>query len=399
MQRIATQQSTQQSRTKRRIIIGTLLLLCILCASGTAAWVQLHALNKAAVPQGDPIIHYKGHRSNEVPISSTRSLSMVQAHAPTSSLPWNIALDPVHGYAYVAEPGCEPLPACPKPFPSMIGQYSYADGAFIQNFTEPVGYTSPFFIVADTAGHLWFTQPNSDAIGEFDPINNLWQQWPVKKNTQPYALAIDAHNNLWFTEFGGSQIGFLDTKTHTVVETPTPTPASDPYGITIASNGVGWFAENRNAISQIGSFTVTTNGKIRIVEHAVIALRPHLITTDTAGNVWFSEGFQGDIGEYNPVTGTNRVFPVYTGFCLDALTCKGTHISGVRADDKGNVWFTDSISGRVGYLVPATGQVVTRTLALTSHPHDGLILDKNGRVWFTEQDAFVLSVWPMSSVK
>ena len=399
MERSATPNVLAQNRSKRRVIIGTCLLLCIICASASVAWVKARTATKVSIAQMDPVIPYAGHRSDEVPLSTSRSVSLVESHASTSALPWAIALDAPHGYVWVAEPGCEPLPTCPSAFPSTIGQYAFSDGTFIQDFTEPKGYTSPFFIVADATGHLWFTQPTSDAIGEFDSINDVWQQWSVKKDSQPYDLTLDTHGNLWFTEFGGNQIGFFNTATHALVETPVPTLASDPYGITIDNKGTAWFAENRNAVSQIGSFATTTNGKITIAEHPVTALRPHLITTDKAGNVWFSEGFTGYISEYNPVDGTNRRFLVYPGTCLDVNTCTGTHISGIRADDNGNIWFSDSLSQRIGYLVPSTGQVVTRTVPPNSHPHDGLILDNDGRVWFTEQDALTLNVWPQADVK
>jgi virginiamycin B lyase len=323
---------------------------------------------------------------------------MVDAHAPTTTLPWGIALDPSRGYVWVAEPGCDPLPACATSFPSSIGQYAYSDGAFIKDFTEPAGYTGPLFVVNDAAGHLWFTQPNSDAIGELDTVNNVWQQWHVKKNAHPYDLAIDSRGNLWFTEWGVNQIGFFDTHTHTLVETPIPTANTNPYGITIDNKGTVWFAEN-SPIGQIGSFTATANGKITIVEHAVTALRPHLITTDKAGNVWFTEGFAGYISEYNPVTGTDLRYRVYSGVCLSPINCAGTHISGIRVADNGDVWFSDSLNERVGYLVPATGQVVARVLPINSHPHDGLVLDNNGRVWFTEEYGMQLNTWPMGNVK
>ncbi len=401
MQRIAVHSRAKRSHARRRILIGSLLALCVICAASTAVWVHIHTSNAATVgTQMDPVISYTGHRSNEAPLSTSRSLSMAESHAATTSMPWAIALDPSRGYAWVAEPGCEPLPKCPMSFPSIIGQYAFSDGAFIQDFTEPKGYTSPLFLVVDPAGHLWFTQPNSDAIGEFDPQNDVWNQWPLTKVSQPYAIALDTHGNLWFTEFSGNRIGFFDTHTHKLVETPIPTAQSNPYGITIANNGVAWFAENRNAVSQIGSFAVTTNGKITITEHPVAALRPHLITTDAAGNVWFTEGFAGYISEYNPVTGTNRRFLVFQGTCFASTgTCTGTHISGIRTDTHGNVWFTDSLSQRVGYLVPATGQIVVQVLPTNSHPHDGLILDNKGRVWFTEQDALTLNVVPMSNIK
>jgi len=400
MERTVPANAFPQDRSRRRVIIGTILSLCIVCASVSALWVYMHTTNtQQPLAQTNPVVPYTGHRSDEIPLSSSRSLAMVESHAPTTTTPWGIALDPQHGYVWVAEPGCEPLPTCTTVYTSTIGQYAFSDGAFIQDFTEPKGYTSPLFVVADPAGHLWFTQPTSDAIGELDPVNGVWHQWSVKKNAQPYDLTIDTHDNIWFTEFGGNQIGFFNTTTNTLVETPIPTLQSDPYGITIDSKGTAWFAENRNAISQIGSFTTTTNGKIKIVEHPVNALRPHLITTDKAGKVWFSEGFSGYISEYNPIDGTNRRFLVYPGACLNVKNCTGTHISGIRADDKGNIWFTDSLSQHVGYVVPATGQLVLHTVPVNSHPHDGLILDKNGRVWFTEQDALTLNVWPVANIK
>ena len=399
MQRIATQKGMPQNRSRRRVLIGILLALCIVCAASTAVWVHIHTSNAATpISQVDPIVHYAGHRSSEVPISSTRSLSMVKASSPTTAGPWGLTLDPAHGYVWVAEPGCEMAPICTTAFPTVIGQYAFSDGAFIQDFAEPKGYTNPLFITVDSAGHLWFTQPNSDALGEFDPVNNVWQQWPLKKNTYPYDLTFDSRGNLWFTEWGANQIGFFDTHTHTLVETRIPTAQTDPYGITIAANGTVWFAEN-SPFSQIGSFTATANGKITIAEHPVGALRPHLITTDQAGNVWFTEGFAGFISEYNPVTGTNRRYQVYLGACLNVKTCTGTHISGIRTDNNGNVWFTDSLSQRIGYLVPTTGQVVALVLKPNSHPHDGLTLDSYGRLWFTEQYAMVLNMLPESDVK
>ncbi len=399
MQRVAVKNVSPPNGSQRHILIGSLLVFCIVCASAAGLWIYMHTMNTPKpILQPNVGIPYTGHRSSEVPLSSVRSTAMVETHTPTSSIPWSLVLDPSHGYVWVAEPGCDPLPACPRTFPSTIGQYAYSDGTFIQDYMEPNGYTGPLFIVLDPVGHLWFTQPNSDAIGEFDPINNVWQQWSVKKNAHPYDLILDARGNLWFTEWGDNQIGFLDTHTHTLVETVIPTARTNPYGITLDAKGTVWFAEN-SPLRQIGSFTPTANGKIQIIEHAVTALSPHLITTDSAGNVWFTEGFSGFISEYNPVTGTDRRFLVYLGTCLNPATCTGTHISGIHVDNNGNVWFSDSLSQRVGYLVPSTGQIVTRTLKPNSHPHDGLVLDNNQRIWFTEEYGLMLNMWPMSTVK
>ncbi len=289
------------------------------------------------------------------------------------------------------------MPRCPTKFPGILGQYALSDGTFIQDDTEPSGYTSPLFVVVDKNGNLWFTQPTSDAIGEFDPQTAVWNQWSVKRGSAPYDL-LDTHGNLWFTEFAGNALGFLNTQTHKVVETPIPTTGSDPYGITLDPKGNIWFAENAPGINQIGSFTPTLSGHVKIAEYAIDGTRPHLITADRAGNIWFCEGFDGDLGEFTPASRVSRIFRVYTGLCTQTL-CSGTHISGIQADSEGNIWFSDSLSQHIGYLVPATGQRVVQTLPMNSHPHDGLNVDVYGRVWCTEQDAFLLVMKPITIFK
>jgi streptogramin lyase len=49
---------------------------------------------------------------------------------------------------------------------------------------------------------------------------------------------------------------------------------------------------------------------------------PHLITSDAAGNIWYSEGFSGYIGKFIPKTGAHQNINVSKGI-------SGTHISGL----------------------------------------------------------------------
>ncbi len=395
MNRSGFQTGPRRYLSKRKVVLFAFLGLLIVGASLSVFWtVKAHGVKEE--PPTVSSTPYIIHRSEEHPVTLTRAYSLVPSQAPTTMLPWATAFDYSNGFVWVAEPGCEPLPKCPSRIPGILGQYALSDGAFIQDQTEPSGYTSPLFVVVDTMGHLWFTEPTSDAIGEYDPVNEIWSQWSVKSGSAPYDLLFDTHGNLWFTEFAGNAIGYLNIHTHSVVETPIPTAGSDPYGITLDPKGNIWFAENGIGVNQIGSFTPTLSGHVKISEDAIEGTRPHLITADSAGNIWFSEGFDGDLGEFIPVAGTNKIFRVYTGFCTE-MSCPGSHISGVRADSKGNIWFTDSLSQHVGYLVPATGQLVVQRMNMNSHPHDGLNLDKYGRVWFTEQDAFTLLMKPINT--
>lgn len=384
----------------KRIVISIILALLLIIAGTSSSLIVTSSLTPAVQPK---VAHTQPdvvQRTEEVPVSAHRAFSMRANQEATELAPWGIALDYAHGYIWVAEPGCVPNPTCPPVTQGVIGQYALSDGNFITDFEEPGGYSSPLNVIVDGEGDVWFTQPSSDALGEFVPQDESWHQWPLRQGSIPYDLALDLHGNLWFTEYGTNDIGFFNTRTYTLVENPIPTPASNPYGITIDQHGLAWFTENAAGVDQIGSFIVTTSGTITLTEYAVGAIRPHLITTDQAGNVWYSGGFGGDIGEYQPRTGNSTSFVVYRGTCSSPSACTGTHISGIAVDSKGHIWFTDSLSQRVGYLIPSSGQVVAQTLNNSNaHPYDGLMIDSSDRVWFTEEFGLILSMLPASSVK
>ena len=108
---------------------------------------------------------------------------------------------------------------------------------------------------------------------------------------------------------------------------------------------------------------------------------PHLITSDHAGNIWYSEGFSGDIGEYIPSTKVHKNINVASGV-------SSTHISGITVDSKGRIWFDDSLSARIGAYTPSSGALKTLTLSNhNAHTYDGLALDSSGNTWFTEEYA------------
>lgn len=385
---------------KRILAISLILFAVILVGVGAFLLVSQSSLfSFQAAPVKVNQQPDKVHRSQEVPFALHRALSTTTGQQATELLPWGIAVDYARGFVWVAEPGCEAKPKCQAPTQGILGEYAYADSNLIQNFNEPAGYSSPLFVAIDKNGNVWFTEPATDAIGEFNMQSQSWNQWLLKSGSGPYDLIFDNAGNLWFTEFGSGKIGFFNPQTNQIVENAIPTPNSNPYGITMDPSGTMWFTENSAGIDQIGSFRPTSSGTTKITEHAAGAIRPHLIAADRAGNIWYSGGFDGDIGEFQPRSGNSTLFVVYRGVCVSPANCTGTHISGIDVDSKGNIWFTDSLSQRVGYLVPSTGQVVARTIHISnSHPYDGLLIDNDDRVWFTEEFALTLNMWPASAV-
>jgi streptogramin lyase len=114
-----------------------------------------------------------------------------------------------------------------------------------------------------------------------------------------------------------------------------------------------------------------------------------LITVDRGtGNIWWSEGFVGAVGVLNVASaqpGTNNGVTEYP-YTPPCATCF-SHTSGISIHN-GLVWFDDSLQNVFGSFSPSGGSF-TLLNAPTSggHPHDGLNVDSQGRVWFDEEFA------------
>ncbi len=314
---------------------------------------------------------------------NARASSTINEINTTTGTPWGIALDS-HGNAWVAEPNCQPTPpagACVLPTgPGAIDEITLSGGILTKKaFSAPAGI-NPTFLAIDGGGNVWFTDPTHNAIGEL-PAGKPYQEFTTgfSANASPYDLVFDKHGILWFSEINGDKIGAFNTTTHAVVkENPVPTAGSQPLGLAYdATHDVVWFAEN--GAKKVGSFSSASTA-ITIKEVAVSS-PPHLITLDKTGNVWYSEGTIPQVGEIPGGTGTPKDFTA----CPTA-PCGTTFIGGIGADGSGNIWFNDAPNDRVGTLNPGTSAVTEFALpSANGHPQDGLAVDGGNNIWSSEE--------------
>jgi hypothetical protein len=390
--------------SKYSIALRMLFLSCFLLASMAGVFAMLFHARSAA--HADP--------------------TLIQANTPVINSnfpaidPWALTFDNSGKNIWVAEPQCDVnvsgAQVCSHTFNSGFLEYrasGFNSGSTPTLLYEPSGYSSPFFVKFDSAGNMWFTEPNTDSIGEYD-TSGSWHQWTVPTAAaNPFDLTIDlVHDTIWFTELSvsASKIGEFIPSTATFNEYPTPTSGSQPYGITgpdPATNSI-WFTENSQYVHRIGRLMLkadgTPNGAVQEYltnSSSANGITPHLITYDTTGDIWWSEGYDGQIGELVISKAANGTSNGVTEYTVPAPDCPnpppqgvdcGTHISGIAVDSNGVVWFDDARSSRYGSFNPSAsaGQqfniyIIGGCVANNTHPHDGLIVDGSNNVWFTEE--------------
>ncbi|GCE13830.1 Vgb family protein [Tengunoibacter tsumagoiensis] len=359
-------QSKQRGVFSFPMVRSWLIVVVCIVASGLAAFVWM--------------MHLQAH-------------AMTLSEYPTTLNPQGMVLDR-SGHIWVSEPGCTMNPLCQTAQLGVIGEYSVADGQKIHDFAEPAGslFSSPAFLALDQNENIWFTEPNSDAIGEFMPATNSWKQWNTSRGAVPYGLLFDEHGNLWFSEIKGNKIGFLNPTTHTIVENALPSSNAQPAGLAKTPDGTIWFTEH--AQPQIGSFQPTSSGVLSqttITEYTVTA-RPDAIAADQTGALWYSEGDAGSIGEFFPATGGQASFKV-TG-CTGA-SCPRSFIAGIVVDSSGKIWFDDTLQNTLGVFDPHTGGLGNLKIEhVHASPREGLVVDDQNNIWVTEWGANLLAELP-----
>jgi streptogramin lyase len=309
--------------------------------------------------------------------------------------PWGTATDAA-GNIWFAEPGCDFAPTCPANTPTgQIGEIKASSHAIVLYTLPNIAGNQPIFLTFDGAGKLWFTTPNNDMIGEFDPSSRLFVgQWAVTPGSGPWDLTI-AGGKIWYTEHLVSAVGAFNPSTHAYQDFPTPTASSFPYGIA-ANGGLIWFTENNSAVDQVA--VLDTAHSNAISEYPIVAPKtgtPHLIAIDSSGHPWWTEGWANTIATLDPAAAIPGQCGTASGTCtgvkrfqLPQSACStGTHVSGIAIQGSANlVWLDNSLSGQVGSFSPSTATFALNTLSDCGvHPHDGLILDTAGNVWFDEE--------------
>lgn len=321
------------------------------------------------------------------------------------SYPWGLAFD-TNGNAWVAEPNCDPNPVCGGNITGNIIQVNRSAFTVQHTFVEPANYSSPLFLAIDANGNIWFSEPRSNAIGELVPnaTGGSWNQWRVPTaNAAPFDLAFDSRGNLWFTEILANKIGEFNPSTHLFTETATPSANSKPYGITgpDSTTGAMWLTENNPTVARVASFIPPASGALAtssvreyLTNSSGTGATPHLITFDRSGDIWWSEGPNGEIGRLIIAQAQNGTKSGVTEYRAPAPTCTagcGTHISGIAVDSSGTVWADDSLSARVLSFSPSsaafTQYVVGGSESSNAHPHDGLAVDSSSDVFFSEEFA------------
>jgi streptogramin lyase len=145
---------------------------------------------------------------------------------------------------------------------------------------------------------LWFVEQSSNQIGSFNPSSQTFAEYTIPSaKAFPQDLALDDEGNVWFTELTPGKLGELTPSSGNIIETNIPAGPGDipcgPVGVTVAKDGTVWTTcEFSNQIDEY----FPQNGTFTGYDLPVVYSAPVQILFDGEGNLWFTASDAGMLG-------------------------------------------------------------------------------------------------------
>jgi virginiamycin B lyase len=218
-------------------------------------------------------------------------------------------------------------------------------------------------ITTGTDGNLWFTDPNSGAIGRLTTRGQITEFALPTAAAVPTAI-VAGPGGLWFTEEAADKVGRI-SYAGAITEFPLPAGAR-PTGIAVGPDEALWVAEKgRGKIARLAPSGAVTEFALPDPESL-----PHAIVAAPGGDLWFSEEGGPRIGRITPVGAIDEFrVPVRSG----------TYDLAFAGD--GNLWFTSGY--RIGSIA-VTGEVGEPACVDSSCrlPVNAIAKGPEGGLWF-----------------
>jgi streptogramin lyase len=277
-----------------------------------------------------------------------------------------------------------------------IGEFVSANSSF-REFRIPEPGARPAALALDTSGRIWFAdQSGTGSVWMLDPSTSQFVQYKTKTtNSTPLFVLIDEGGDVWFTELTGNNLGELVYPTYSMLEFSLPTPSSGPAELVLQRNASRiWITETYD--NKLASFDLASHSFVEY-SPSVSLKSPIGIVVDRGGRLWLSEHGGSSIVEFDPKVLTWRKYP--TSLPPPSAQYGISAPATLALDGRGNLWFVEHFSNRVGRLNSTSGSIdefVIQTPGGYAYSVQNA-LDSGGNFWFTDYSANEINFVPANS--
>ena len=240
----------------------------------------------------------------------------------------------------------------------------------IIQFQIPTLHGLPYGIAMGPDGAIWFTEAQTGKIGRLSK-SRVFTEYavpqPQMSAKSPAGIVRGPDKKIWFTEAGSGAIGRIG-RDGTIKEFHLG--FGGPDYITVGPDDALWFTDSLDVVGRI-----TTDGKITKFRLPPKS-GPMGITSSSDGALWFTEYDKNRIGRIT-------VNGVISQFNLPPSSLPGYPLD--IASNGVSIWFTEPNRSSVALI--STNGLITEFPLHSGVGPTGITVDRDGEVWFTENNA------------
>ena len=192
--------------------------------------------------------------------------------------------------------------------------------------------TKPLFPLFDGNDSIWISDPSAPRLWRFSLENQEFKSYSFD-GVVSVILTKDSSGRIWFNDPPRNQIGFFDPNNEEIstVTLPKVAPTIDDSTTTF-------------------------------------------VLADYNGDVWISIVNKDKILKY--ITDSN----IFEEISLP----KGSFPFALALDNEGNVWFTESGPGKIGFIDPSNNKITEFSPDTPLNAPESIVFDKEGNLWIAE---------------
>jgi streptogramin lyase len=288
----------------------------------------------------------------------------------------------------------------------------------IDEYRLPNSTTAIDAMCIDSNGNVWLAQSSPAFLYRFDPRAGTFQKHEIDASGDIMVKGMSAEGSeyIWMADQAGQRVIGYDVAKDKFYKFDIQLKL-DPTNV-VSDGTYLWVSGNM----ELGRVPIEGADTIMMHDYYVDSYKANLadMATDRAGNIWFVEYTSGKLGGYYRMDDQVRVYPIPSAdsgpTCLDidslgrlwfiesganklgmfdtsmasfreydmpSLDGKQVYPKRLAVDGDGNVWLTDTPSGRAVKFYPQKGAFVPISLN-GSKPYPTFIRADGNTIWLVE---------------
>ena len=230
----------------------------------------------------------------------------------------------------------------------------------------------------DSKNTLWYVDPLTKTIGNYEPSTNLSKQFTFPNYVTPSGITIDSSNKIWITSPTSGEVLIFDPQVGNVTfKLPIGENKGLPFAIVSDPvNNLVWLTDEGGKLEKINPADNYSITEYSPGDNQSLQSPTALLIDKLSGEIYISQHDGHRITSFDPLTRTFTDLPIINESGLPF---------GMAFDKYGNLWVAEHTINKIAVIDTQKSKTREVTLENSAPFVQWLTSDSNGNIWFAEQ--------------